>query len=69
MSYEVSFRGMWPEERWGSIREILIDLSSLLSQLHYILTTMDNLAWRKALLKRTQLNDSRFVSVPPLSFF
>lgn len=60
MSYEISFRGTWPEERYTALRLTLIDLSSLLSQLQFILSTMD-LPWRKALLKRTQLTDPRFV--------
>lgn len=60
VGYEISLRGTWPEARYTALRTTLIDLAALLSQLQFILSTMD-LPWRRALLKRTQLNDTRFV--------
>ena len=63
MSYELSLRGVWPLERYEALKGTLMDLTALLSQLQFVLTTL-TLPWRRALLKRTRLMDVRFVSRP-----
>ena len=69
MSYEISLRGPWPLDRYEALKATLADLTALLAQLQFVLTTLRP-AWRRALLKRTRLMDVRFVSpIPPFNIY
>ncbi|KAL7418186.1 hypothetical protein BDY24DRAFT_437656 [Mrakia frigida] len=60
MSYEISLRGPWPLDRYEALKATLADLTALLSQFQFVLTTLRP-GWRRALLKRTRLMDVRFL--------
>lgn len=61
MNYELTLKGAWPVARYDALKSVLGDLVALLAQLQFIMSTL-NPHWRHALLKRTRLLDSRFVS-------
>ncbi|CDZ98776.1 Predicted membrane protein [Phaffia rhodozyma] len=60
VTYEISFRGTWPIERYTALKSVLSDIVTLMNQLHFIMGVMDP-AWKKALLIRTRLSDPRFM--------
>ena len=61
MKYEVDLRGPWPEEQYNALATLQVELVDLIAQFGTALGGLD-LAWTKAALHRTRLDEPEFLA-------